>query len=268
MPQFAESKITSMNKTNTSPRRVALITGGAAGIGAAVAEHLARSGMMVVVGDKNVEGAAQTADRINAEGFSATALNLDVGEPESVAQAFRQIDQQHGACDVLVNNAGIARGNLFLDYPLADWDLVMKVNLTGTFLCAQHAARMMQRKNWGRIVNMASIAGMSASVGRCSYGPSKAAIISLTKQIAVELAQFGITANAVAPGPVDTPLTRAAHSDRTRELYHSRIPMRRYGTTDEIASAVGFLTSEQSGYVTGQVLAVDGGFVVSGLLER
>jgi NAD(P)-dependent dehydrogenase (short-subunit alcohol dehydrogenase family) len=257
-----------MNNANANPNRVAVVTGAAAGIGAAIAQHLARGGMTVVVADKNAEGAADIANRISAEGHKASPLTLDVGEQESVAAAFRQVEAEHGGCDVLVNNAGIARGNMFLDYPLADWDLVMKVNLTGTFLCAQQAARLMKRKGWGRIVNMASIAGMSASVGRCSYGPSKAAIISLTRQIAVELAQYGITSNAVAPGPVDTPLTRAAHSDKTRELYNSRIPMRRYGTQEEIASAVAFLVSEDSGYVTGQVLAVDGGFVIGGLLER
>jgi len=257
-----------VNKPHENHARVALVTGGAAGLGAAIAEHLARIGMTVVIGDKDAQGATETAHRIQAEGHAATPLALDVAEPESVAEAFSQIDRRHGSCDVLVNNAGIARGKMFLEYPLADWEQVMQVNLTGTFLCSQHAARMMQRKNWGRIVNMASIAGMSASVGRCAYGPSKAAIISLTRQIAVELAEFGITANAVAPGPVDTPLTRSAHSDRTRELYHSRIPMRRYGTADEIAFAVAFLASEQSGYVTGQVLAVDGGFLAGGLLER
>ena len=224
--------------------------------------------MTVVIGDRNAEGAADTAKQILAAGHRATAMALDVGVAESVAETFQAIEREHGSCDVLVNNAGIALGNMFLDYPLSDWERVMKVNLTGTFLCSQHAARMMQRKNWGRIVNMASIAGLSASVGRTAYGPSKAAIISLTKQMAVELAPFGITANAVAPGPVDTPLTRAAHSDRTRELYNSRIPMHRYGTVDEIASAVAFLVSEQSAYVTGQVLAVDGGFVAGGLLER
>jgi 3-oxoacyl-[acyl-carrier protein] reductase len=257
-----------MNDADVKTVRIALVTGGAAGIGAAIAQHLARGGMTVVVGDKNAEGAAETAKRIAAEGYSATSVDLEVGEPESVAEAFRQIDRQLGGCDVLVNNAGIARANMFLDYSLADWDLVMKVNLTGTFLCAQHAARMMRRKNWGRIVNVASIAAESASVGNSAYGPSKAAVISLTRQIAVELAQFGITANAVAPGRVDTQLTRGIHADKTRELYLSKTPMQRFGTPDEIASAVGFLASEHSAYVTGQVLAVDGGFVAGGLLER
>lgn len=257
-----------MNDENMHLDRVAFVTGGAAGLGAAIAQHLAQRGLKIIVGDKNAAGARETADQIREDGYNATSLDIDVGEPESVARAFRQIDELHGRCDILVNNAGIARGAMFLDYSLADWELTMSVNLTGAFLCSQHAARMMQRRNWGRIVNMASVAGLSASVGRCAYGPSKAAIISFTKQIAVELAPFGITANAIAPGPVDTPLTRAAYSDKTRELYHSRIPMHRYATASEVAAAVAFFTSEHSVYVTGQVMAVDGGFSIGGLLER
>ncbi|WP_332307378.1 3-oxoacyl-ACP reductase family protein [Variovorax sp. WDL1] len=248
--------------------RVALVTGGAGGIGEAVSHHLGRSGVSVVIGDKDDGGAQNAVKRMHAAGFKAASLCMDVSDSGSVSTGFAKIESEFGRCDILVNNAGIARGNYFLDYSLADWEAVMQVNVTGTFLCSQHAARMMARENWGRIVNVVSIAGIKASVGRTAYGPSKAAIISLTKQIAIELALSGITCNAVAPGPVDTPLTRASHSDKTRALYHSQIPMRRYGTADEIAAAVSFLASEQSSYITGQVLAVDGGFVVGGLLER
>lgn len=248
--------------------RTAVVTGGGAGIGAAVASHLASLGMRVVIADRNLDGARALASTLTADGMAATALEMDVSDPLSVEHGFATIAETFSGCDILVNNAGVARGQYFLDYDLADWELVMKVNLTGTFLCAQHAGRQMRSSGWGRIINMASIAGLAASVGRCAYGPSKAAIIAFTRQIAVELAPYGITANAVAPGPVDTPLTQAAYSARTRELYLQRIPMKRFAADSEVAAAVGFLASEQSAYITGQVLAVDGGFLSGGLLER
>lgn len=257
-----------MNASNTSTARVALVTGGASGIGETTAERLAQEGLTVVIGDRNTKGAEKVASRLRDAGFSVHALELDVSDPASIASVFEQVDARFGRCDVLVNNAGIGRGGLFLDFRLQDWQASLSVNLTGPFLCAQHAARLMSRHTYGRIVNIASIAGIKASVGRTAYGSAKAGLIALTRQMAIELAKLGITANAIAPGPVDTPLTQAAHSDKTREVYHRQIPMARYGTKEEIADAVVFLASPKSSYVTGQVLAVDGGFVAAGLLER
>ena len=139
--------------------------------------------------------------------------------------------------------------------------------LLAVLLAGQHAARLMVSKGWGRIVNISSISGIRAGAGRTAYGTSKAAVIGLTRQMAIELAQYGITVNSVAPGPVDTPMTQAMHSEQTRESYYRLVPMRRYGTTDEIASAVCYLAAEESAYITGHVIPVDGGFVAGGVLE-
>ncbi len=248
-----------------SERRVALVTGGAKGIGAEVCERLAAAGHQVLVADLDVAAAEATAVRLRAAGGQALALALDVGRPESIAQAFEHVERNFGRCDILVNCAGIAKVFPFLDFPLDNFVATMNVNVTGTLLCAQAAARLMVRRRWGRIVNIASVAGMRAvGSGRTAYGTSKGAVIALTRQMAVELAEHGITANAVAPGPVDTPMTQALHSAQFRQEYSKAIPMNRYGTTAEIASAVMYLVSEDASYISGVALPVDGGFLASG----
>jgi 3-oxoacyl-[acyl-carrier protein] reductase len=247
--------------------KVALVTGAAVGIGAAIAEQLARDGMTVLVSDINAAEAEKTAVRFREGGLSAQGVQLDVAQPASVETAFDQIAKTYGRCDVMVNNAGIAKTFPFIDFPLENWLATMNINLTGTLLCSQHAARLMVPRRWGRIINIASVAGMRAvGKGRTGYGTSKAAVIGLTRQIASELAEHGITANAVAPGPVDTPMTEVLHSPAFREAYTSAIPEKRYGTPAEIASAVSFLASEQAAYITGVALPVDGGFMSAGAL--
>lgn len=202
---------------------------------------------------------------MSGEHLATHALRLDVTDAASVEACFAEVDARWGRCDVVVNNAGIARTFPFLDFPLDSWKAHLDVNVTGVLLCAQQGARLMRRRAWGRIINVASVAGMRAvGVGRTGYGTSKAAVIGLTRQMAVELAAHGITANAVAPGPVDTPMTRVLHTDRFREDYSSAIPMRRYGTQEEVAATVAFLASEEASYITGAVLPVDGGFLASG----
>ena len=254
-----------MNEHPYLERRVAVITGGAMGIGAQVCEFLAVAGHQVVVADLDIEAAAATADRLRQAGGQAVALAMDVGRPESIAQAFAQVERVFGRCDILVNCAGIAKVFPFLYFPLDNFAATMNVNVTGTLLCAQAAARLMLRSHWGRIVNIASVAGIRAvGTGRTAYGTSKAAVIALTRQMAVELAEHGITANAVAPGPVDTPMTRALHTEQFREEYSKAIPMNRYGSTAEIASAVMYLVSEDAAYVSGISMPVDGGFLASG----
>lgn len=255
-----------MNR-NDSGARVALVTGGAMGIGASISAQLAAKGHTVLVADINLEAAAKTADALVAAGHRAAALQMDLGSPEAIAQAFAHIEKDYGRCDVLVNNAGVARTYSFLDYPLDNWLQTMNVNVTGVLLAGQQAARLMVKQGWGRIVNISSISGIRAGAGRTAYGTSKAAVIGLTRQMAIELAQYGITVNSVAPGPVDTPMTQAMHSEQTRESYYRLVPMRRYGTTDEIASAVCYLAAEESAYITGHVIPVDGGFVAGGVLE-
>jgi NAD(P)-dependent dehydrogenase (short-subunit alcohol dehydrogenase family) len=202
---------------------------------------------------------------VSGEHLATHALRLDVTHAASVEACFAEVDARWGRCDVVVNNAGIARTFPFLDFPLDSWKAHLDVNVTGVLLCAQQGARLMRRRAWGRIINVASVAGMRAvGVGRTGYGTSKAAVIGLTRQMAVELAAHGITANAVAPGPVDTPMTRVLHTDRFREDYSSAIPMRRYGTQEEVAATVAFLASDEASYITGAVLPVDGGFLASG----
>ncbi len=245
--------------------RVAVVTGGAMGIGAEVSGRLAQNGLTVLVADIDEAAARKMANQLCDKGWTAAPLLMDVSRPESIAAAFSQVEKEYGRCDVLVNCAGIAKVFPFLEFPLENFAATMNVNVTGTFLCSQHAARLMVKNSWGRIVNIASVAGMRAvGTGRTAYGTSKGAVISLTRQMAVELAEFGITANAVAPGPVDTPMTQVLHTAKFREEYSRAIPMNRYGTTSEVASAILYLVSEEAAYVSGIVMPVDGGFLASG----
>lgn len=245
--------------------RVAVVTGGAMGIGAETAEQLASRGYHVVLADIDKGAAEQTAGRLSETGGAVSAVQMDVASPESIAAAFDIVATRHGRCDVLVNGAGIAKLVPFIDYPLDMFLKTMQVNVTGTLLCAQHAARLMVPQRWGRIVNIASVAGMRAvGKGRTAYGTSKGAVIALTRQMAVELCDYGITANAVAPGPVDTPMTKVLHTEQFREEYARAIPMKRYGTTSEIAAAICYLASDEAAYTNGVVLPVDGGFFAWG----
>ena len=246
-------------------RRVAVVTGGAMGIGGESAAQLARTGHHVVIADRDTTAATQTAEQLIQEGLSVSTVDIDVGNATSVAAAFERIQKEIGRCDVLVNSAGLAKVYPFLDYPLDHFEHTMNVNVTGTLLCSQHAARMMVKEQWGRIINIASVAGLRAvGTGRTAYGTSKGAVIALTRQMAVELAEHGITANAVSPGPVDTPFTRVLHTEKFKKEYSSAIPMNRYGTVSEIAAVVAFLASDAASYITGISMPVDGGFLASG----
>lgn len=251
--------------TASSESRVALVTGGAKGIGAEAGARLAAAGHRVLVADLDLDAATTTAAALRVAGGQASAIELDVGRPDSIAAVFAQVEREHGRCDILVNSAGIAKVFPFLDFPLDNFLATMNVNVTGTLLCSQAAARLMVQRRWGRIVNIASVAGMRAvGTGRTAYGTSKGAVIALTRQMAVELAEHGITANAVSPGPVDTPMTQVLHSAKFREEYSKAIPMNRYGSTGEIAAAVMYLVSEEARYTTGIAMPVDGGFLASG----
>ncbi len=199
----------------------------------------------MLIGDIDRTEARAKADAITGAGLSASPLQIDVSDAASVAGAFEDIDWECGRCDVVVNNAGIAKTVPFVDFPLDSWQAHLSINVTGVLLCEQHGARRMMREGWGRIVHIASVAGMRAvGVGRTGYGTSKAAVIGLTRQMAVELAEHGVAANAVAPGPVDTPMTRVLHSAQSRKAYTDAIPMNRYGTAEEIAAAVAYLVPD------------------------
>lgn len=248
-------------------KKVALITGAAMGIGAAIGKRLARDGFAVVITDVDGPAASATAAQLRAQGLDAWPVAMDVASTESIAAGFAAVAARYDRCDVLVNNAGIAKTFGFLDYPIDDWHRVMAVNVSGPMQCGQHAARLMRPRRWGRIINLASVSGLRASAGRTAYGTSKAAVIGLTRQMAIELAEHGITVNAVAPGPIDTPLTRELHSATARENYLRAVPAARYGTPDEVAGPVSFLASEDASYITGHILSVDGGFMAAGILE-
>lgn len=252
--------------TSSSPaQKVALVTGGAVGIGGATCERLARDGIKVLVADIDFDKATTTAHRIREAGGAAAPLRIDVSSPAAIRAAFEQVEREHGRCDILVNSAGIAKTFPFLEFPLDNWLATMNVNVTGTLLCSQHAARLMVSQGWGRIVNIASVAGLRAvGKGRTAYGTSKAAVIGLTRQIAAELAEHNVTANAICPGPVDTPMTQVLHSAEFRRQYASAIPAGRYGMADEIAATAAFLVSEPAAYINGVALPVDGGFLASG----
>jgi 3-oxoacyl-[acyl-carrier protein] reductase len=247
--------------------KVAVITGGAAGIGKAIARRLSADRFAVVIADLDGNRAEEIATEISAHGGQAAGRQVDVSAAESVAALFEWLTDDLGRCDVLVNNAGIATTAPISELPLERWNSTIAVNVTGALLMTQHAIPLMKKGGWGRIVNISSISGVRASAGRIAYGTSKAAIIGLTRQLAIELAPDNITVNSVAPGPVDTATARAVHTELTRQSYVRLIPMKRFGRPEEIAAAVSFLCSEDASYITGHTIPVDGGYLAAGVLE-
>jgi NAD(P)-dependent dehydrogenase (short-subunit alcohol dehydrogenase family) len=253
--------------TSQHPSRVALVTGAASGIGRCVAESLALAhGARVYVLDKDAEAAAAVVHAINGAGGRARACVVDLADGPGLREALPSLTAEFGAPDIVVNNAGMAAMVLAADCSLEHWQTTMSVNVTAPMLLMQHALPHMRQAGWGRIVNVASISGLRAGTGRMAYGTSKAALIAMTRQFAVEVAEWGITVNAIAPGPVDTPLVQANHSAATRSTYGDMVPMRRYGTAREIADGILFLASDEASYITGHTLAIDGGFTAAGVL--
>lgn len=247
-------------------RRVAAVTGAGSGIGARVALRLAEDGFDVAVIDVDPQKAEATArDLVERNPGSARAFAVDVRRAESVSEAFDAIEGWRKAPDVLVNSAGIMHVVPLAECAAEDFRRVMDVNVLGTFLCSQRAARGMIAQRYGRIVNLTSVSGERAGIGRVAYGTSKAAVSGLTRQLAMELGCHGVTANAVAPGPVSTPMTEGKFTPETRRAYESMIPARRLGTVEEMADTIAFLASESAGYINGVTLAVDGGYLAAGV---
>ena len=241
--------------------KIALITGGAQGIGRFISEELAGQGAHVVLGDINHEGAEKTAAEIRVSGGKASAVRIDVSSATDVQGVFDSILKEYKPVDIVVNNAGITRDGLLVRMKEVDWDLVLNINLKGSFLCSQQAAKQMMKQKSGSIVNIASIVGVMGNFGQANYSASKSGLIGFTKTLAREVAPRGIRANAVAPGFIDTEMTKVLE-ESVRSKLIEQIPLARLGQPEDVANCVSFLVSENASYITGQVINVNGGMLM------
>jgi 3-oxoacyl-[acyl-carrier protein] reductase len=242
--------------------KTAVVTGSGRGIGKAVAWRLAQMGANIVLNGTAASGTAETVCALLKEsGFPAAACSGDVSNPDDVKALCKTALDSFGSLDILVNNAGITRDKPLLTMPEEDWDAVLDVNLKGAFLCVKAASKIMIRQRSGKIINVASVAGITGNPGQVNYSASKAGLIGLTKTAAKELAPRGITCNAVAPGFIESDMTGSLPVG-LRESYLGRVPLGRFGTPEDVAGVVGFLASGLSGYVTGQVILIDGGLAI------
>jgi 3-oxoacyl-[acyl-carrier protein] reductase len=241
--------------------RVALVTGASQGIGRACALSLARAGATVAVGARNEEKLNELAQEINAAGGKSAVFVVDVANEDEIKNAIKSAINQFGKIDILVNNAGITRDQLVMRMKRADWDSVLNTNLTSAYLCIQQVIPSMLKQRWGRIINIASIFGQMGQAGQANYAASKAGLIGLTMAIAREVGSRNITCNAVAPGFIETAMTAGLAEDFKKEAL-KLIPLARIGTPEDVASAVAFLASDESSYITGHVLSVNGGMLM------
>lgn len=239
--------------------KIAVVTGASRGIGREIAKTLASKGAVVIV---NYNGSTAKAEEVVKEieeaGGRAEAMQCNVSDFESAGEMLSAVVKKYGRVDILVNNAGITRDGLLMKMTEADFDAVMDTNLKGAFNCMQHVSRQMLKQRSGRIINMASIVGLMGNAGQANYGASKAGLIGMTKCVARELASRGITCNAVAPGFIVTEMTDVL-SDAVKEAMVAQIPLKKFGTTQDVAKTVAFLASDDASYITGQVISVDGG---------
>lgn len=242
--------------------KIAVVTGASRGIGKAIAVTLAKEGAVVIV---NYNGSAAKADEVVKEitdnGGQAEAIQCNVSEFDEAAKLMSAVIEKYGKIDILVNNAGITRDGLLMKMSEDDYDAVINTNLKGAFNCMKHVSRQMIKQRNGRIINISSVSGVLGNAGQANYCASKAGIIGLTKGVAREVATRGITVNAVAPGFIQTEMTDVL-PDAVKEAAKEQIPMKNFGTTEDIANAVAFLASEKARYITGQVLSVDGGMAM------
>jgi 3-oxoacyl-[acyl-carrier protein] reductase len=238
--------------------KVALITGASQGIGRATSLVLAEAGAKMAIAARNADKLGSLAAEIEAAGGEALAVPMDVADPAQVKAGFQQVLAKFGKLDILVNNAAITRDTLALRMKLEDWEAVLRTNLTGAHLCIQQALGVMIRQRSGRIINISSVVAETGNAGQANYVASKAGLIGLTRAIAVEVASRNITVNAVAPGFIETPMT-ASLSQELKDKVKALIPLGRLGADHDIAAAIAFLASDEAGYITGQVLDVNGG---------
>jgi 3-oxoacyl-[acyl-carrier protein] reductase len=237
---------------------VALVTGASRGIGRAIAIGLGRAGLQVIAAATSIEDHTEFAAAMQSAGVETMPINLDLRSPESIKAAFGKALQSKGRIDVLVNNAGITRDGLAVRMKSADWDAVLRTNLDGTFQAIQQVLPGMMRNRWGRIINISSVVGQAGSAGQVNYAASKAGLIGITKSLAQELGSRGITVNVVSPGYIASDMTKDLPEERKQKIL-AAIPLERIGTPEDVAAAVTFLASPEAGYITGQVLAVNGG---------
>ncbi len=242
-------------------KRTALVTGGARGIGFAIASELASDGCAIVISDILADAASQAAEKLSGAGVEAMAVSGDVSNAGDVESMFAAAVERFGAVDILVNNAGVTRDGLMLRLDEKDWDMVLAVNLKGAFLCTKAAARIMMKSRWGRIVNISSVVGLMGNAGQANYSASKAGLIGLTKSSAKELGSRNITVNAVAPGYIQTEMTQKL-PDAVKEAYMTMLTIKRPGTPRDVARVVSFLAGDNAEYLTGLVINCDGGMLM------
>ncbi len=241
--------------------RVALVTGASQGIGQACAQALAHHGASIIAAARNQQKLDELVAQITADGGTAKAIVIDVSDEEQVKSGIKSALAQFGKIDILVNNAGITRDQLLMRMKRADWDAVLNTNLTSAYLCIQQVIGSMLKQRWGRIINVTSVFGQMGQAGQANYAASKAGLIGLTMAMAREVASRNITCNAVAPGFIETSMT-AALSEEFKQNAVKSIPLGRVGSPEDVASAVGFLASEEASYITGHVLNVNGGLLM------
>ncbi|HJV39700.1 MAG TPA: 3-oxoacyl-[acyl-carrier-protein] reductase [Geothrix sp.] len=242
--------------------KVALVTGASQGIGEAIAKRLAAQGATVVCAARTLRKLQEVADAITAAGGKADVVVADLSDGTSVRAAVATTVERHGAIHILVNNAGITRDKLLIQMKEEDWDAVIDTNLKGAWTAIQAATKPMMKQRWGRIINIASVVGQMGNPGQANYVAAKAGLIGLTKSVARELASRNVTANAVTPGYIETAMT-AGLPDDVKAEFTKQIPLGRMGTADDIAASVAFLASDEAGYITGQVLSVNGGMLMA-----
>ena len=248
--------------------RIVLVTGSGSGIGKATAVMLGELGATVIVVDQNKQTSEGTVDLLRTSNVTAHGIVVNISDPLGDDRMYRETSDMFGKIDGVIHCAGIGIEKTILETTLDEWNHIIAVNLTGTFLCAQGAAKVMAKRGYGRIVLMGSAAGERGGTGRTAYGASKGGVSAITRVMAVELAELGITVNALAPGAIETELVSKMHDAETRESYCARIPVNRYGSPEEVAATAVFLVCEESSYLNGVVLPIDGGFMGGGVIKR